>query len=153
MKIAIMGFSGSGKSTLAKQLAVHYGIPLLYLDTVNFEENWQIRDREEGKNIVADFMQNDSWVIDGNYSEFCQKERIEQADMIIILCYNRFACMKQAFRRNFEYKGKVRESIAKGCKEKWIQNFSIGLSGSSIQRQERQNLRQSKQNIPKKHTC
>lgn len=77
MKIAIMGFSGSGKSTLAKQLAVHYGIPLLYLDTVNFEENWQIRDREEGKNIVADFMQNDNWVIDGNYSEFYQKERIE----------------------------------------------------------------------------
>ena len=63
MKIAIMGFSGSGKSTLAKQLAVHYGIPLMYLDTVNFEENWLIRDREEGKNIVADFMQNDSWAV------------------------------------------------------------------------------------------
>lgn len=127
MKIAIMGFSGSGKSTLAKQLAVHYGIPLLYLDTVNFEENWLIRDREEGKNIVADFMQNDNWVIDGNYSEFHQKERIEQADMIIILCYNRFVCMKQAFRRNFEYKGKVRESIAKGCKEKMDPEFFYWL--------------------------
>lgn len=56
MKIAVMGFSGSGKSTLAKQLAGHYGIPLLYLDTVNFSENWQLRDREEGKRLVAHFM-------------------------------------------------------------------------------------------------
>ena len=47
MKIAVMGYSGSGKSTLAKQLAAHYGIPLLYLDAVNFKENWQLRDREE----------------------------------------------------------------------------------------------------------
>ena len=38
MKIAILGNSGSGKSTLAKRLAHRYGVPLLYLDTVNFEE-------------------------------------------------------------------------------------------------------------------
>lgn len=47
--------------------------------------------------------------------------------MIIILCYNRFVCMKQAFRRNFEYKGKVRESIAKGCKEKMDPEFFYWL--------------------------
>lgn len=123
MKIAILGFSGSGKSTLAKQLAELYGIPLLYLDTVNFEENWQLRDREEGKKIVADFMRNESWVIDGNYSEFHQKERLQDADMIIILCYNRFVCMKQAFRRNFEYRGKVRESIGNGCIERMNPDF------------------------------
>ena len=68
MKIAVMGYSGSGKSTLTKQLAAHYGIPLLYLDAVNFKENWQLRDREECRKIVADFMQNENWVIDGNYS-------------------------------------------------------------------------------------
>lgn len=153
MKIAILGFSGSGKSTLAKQLAVQYGIPLLYLDTVNFEENWRIRDREEGKKIVADFMQNENWVIDGNYSEFYQKERLCSADMIIILCYNRFVCIKQAFRRNFEYRGKVRESIGNGCIEKMDPEFFGGLSGNSTQRKEKQNLRLSKQNIRKKHTC
>ncbi len=49
MKITVMGFSGSGKSTLAKQLSEFYDIPLLYLDCVNFEENWVERDREECK--------------------------------------------------------------------------------------------------------
>lgn len=118
MKIAIMGFSGSGKSTLAKQLSEYYEIPLLYLDCVNFKENWGVRDREECKKLVNTFMQNESWVIDGNYSWMYQPERLEQADKIIILQYNRFLCMKGAFKRNIEYKGKVRESMAEGCKER-----------------------------------
>ena len=127
MKIAVMGYSGSGKSTLAKQLAGHYGIPLLYLDTVNFSENWQLRAREACKRMVAEFMQNESWVIDGNYGEFYQQERLSQADRIIILCFNRFVCMKQAFRRNVEYKGRVRESISKGCVEKIDPEFFLWL--------------------------
>ncbi len=127
MKIAVMGYSGSGKSTLAKLLAGKYGIPLLYLDTVNFKENWQIRDREEGRKIVSDFMQNENWVIDGNYSEFYQPERLSQADMIIILCYNRFVCMKQAFQRNLEYKGRSRESITKGCNERMDFEFFLWI--------------------------
>lgn len=127
MKIAVMGFSGSGKSTLAKQLAAHYGIPLLYLDTVNFKDGWQIRNREEAKKTVAAFIHNESWVIDGNYSELYWSERLSQADIIIILCYNRFVCMKQAFTRNIEYKGKVRESMADGCTEKIDAEFFLWL--------------------------
>ncbi|MDE6125031.1 MAG: DNA topology modulation protein FlaR, partial [Eubacterium sp.] len=118
MKIAVLGFSGSGKSTLAKQLSEYYAIPLLYLDCVNFEKNWVLRDRDECRKMVAEFMQNESWVIDGNYSEMYQAERLEQADKIIILRYNRFVCMKGAFKRNIEYKGRVRESMADGCTER-----------------------------------
>lgn len=58
MKIAILGYSGSGKSTLAKYLHAHYDIPLLYLDTVQFEANWKERDREEALSMVAEFMGN-----------------------------------------------------------------------------------------------
>lgn len=118
MKIAVLGYSGAGKSTLAKQLAQHYNIPLLYLDCVNFEENWKLRDRKEGRQIVADFMKQDSWVIDGNYSEFYQAERLEKASLILILKYSRFACLKGVFGRYFANKGKARESIANGCTEK-----------------------------------
>lgn len=51
MKIAILGYSGSGKSTLAKYLADYYKIPLLYLDTVQFEANWKERNREDGSPV------------------------------------------------------------------------------------------------------
>jgi len=73
MKIAVMGHSGVGKSTLAKTLSLYYDIPVLYLDTVNFKENWQERDREECRQIVAEFMTQNSWVIDGNYRDFIRQ--------------------------------------------------------------------------------
>ncbi|WP_242491840.1 hypothetical protein [Miniphocaeibacter massiliensis] len=88
MKIAILGYSGSGKSTLAKHLGKLYNIPILYLDTVQFTDNWSLHNRNEAKEIVNEFMNNKSWVIDGNYSEFFQKERLETADMIIYMNFN-----------------------------------------------------------------
>ena len=144
MKIAIMGFSGSGKSTLAKQLSEFYDIPLLYLDRVNFKENWAERNREECKQMVNTFMQNESWVIDGNYSEMYQAERLEQADKIIILQYNRFVCMKGAFKRNREYKGRVRESMADGCTERmdfWFFTWIIFKQYSIIRKRRFQSIK------------
>ena len=83
MKIAIIGYSGSGKSTLAKKLSEKYNCPLLYLDTVNFESGWKERNREEAKKIVAEFMKNDSWVIDGNY--YCLLYTSTNKEKIIII--------------------------------------------------------------------
>ncbi|MDE5669938.1 MAG: DNA topology modulation protein FlaR, partial [Eubacterium sp.] len=150
MKIAIMGFSGSGKSTLAKQLSDIYNTPLLYLDCVNFEENWVERDRAECKKMVYAFMQNDSWVIDGNYSEMYQAERLEQADKIIILCYNRFVCMKGAFKRNHDYKGKVRESMAEGCKERMDFWFFTWVVFKQYSRKRKNNVKSIKNKYPDK---
>lgn len=118
MKIAIIGYSGSGKSTLARKLAKYYKAPVLFLDTVNFLPNWIERDRDEGRLIVCDFMKNDSWVIDGNYSDFFQKERLEQADKIIFLKFPRRICIYRALKRYFKYKNTTREDMAKGCIEK-----------------------------------
>ena len=58
MKIAILGYSGSGQSTTAALLAEKYSIPVLFLDTVQFMENWQERPLEDSKRIVADFMES-----------------------------------------------------------------------------------------------
>lgn len=118
MKIAILGYSGSGKSTLTKLLANHYNIPFLFLDTVQFEANWKERDRDEAREIVYNFMQNDSWVIDGNYSGFYQRERLEQADKIILLDFQRRICLYRAYKRYLKNKNTTREDMANGCIEK-----------------------------------
>jgi len=120
MKIAILGYSGSGKSTLARHLAGYYKIPVLFLDTVNFLPNWVERDRDEGRLIVWNFIQNDSWVIDGNYGDFFQRERLEQADKIIFMNFPRRVCIYRAFQRYLKYKNTTREDMAKGCIEKNI---------------------------------
>lgn len=123
MKIAIIGYSGSGKSTLAKKLSEIYNCPLLYLDTIQFEANWKIRDIDEGRLMVGEFLKNDSWIIDGNYREFLQEKRLQNADKIIFMNFPRRICFPQAFKRYLNYKNKTRESMADGCNEKFDLEF------------------------------
>ena len=123
MKIAIIGYSGSGKSTLAKKLSEIHNCPLLYLDTIQFEANWKIRDIDEGLLMVGEFLKNDSWIIDGNYREFLQEKRLQDADKIIFMNFPRRICFPQAFKRYLHYKNKTRESMADGCNEKFDLEF------------------------------
>ena len=123
MKIVVMGYSGSGKSTLAKQLAQRYDLPLLYLDTVWFRAGWQEREPEAARADVAAFLRQDSWVIDGNYSQLCREERLEQADRIVYLAFPRLLCLWRALRRYRDHRGRCRESAAEGCEEKMDAEF------------------------------
>ena len=118
MKITILGYSGSGKSTLARKFGEYYDIPVLHLDTVQFLPGWIERDRDEACIIVKEFMNNKSWVIDGNYSDFQQKERLEQADKIILLNFPRRICIYRAIKRYYKNRNKTRKDMAKGCIEK-----------------------------------
>lgn len=119
MKIAILGYSGSGKSTLAKSLGELYGLPVLHLDTVEFLPNWKKRELSDKQRIVADFMRdNDGWVIDGNYSKLFREERLDQADMIVMLLFDRFSCLRRVIKRYRTFKGRTRPDIGDGCNEK-----------------------------------
>ncbi len=123
MKIAVLGYSGAGKSTLAKFLGEFYNIPVLHLDTVQFEPGWVERDRSKAKEIVYRFMQKSDWVIDGNYTGFYQQERLEQADRILLLEFSRICCFYRVWKRYRQNMGRVRESMAEGCEEKLDAGF------------------------------
>ncbi len=119
MKAAIMGYSGSGKSTLAKKLGELYGADVLHFDTVHFLPDWEIRSREEKERITEEFMNtHDTWVIDGNYSKLLYERRLEEADVIILLLFNRFSCLYRAAKRYRKYKNTTRPDMAAGCNEK-----------------------------------
>ena len=119
MKIAIIGFSGCGKSTLAAKLARHYGCEALFLDTVHWLPGWKERPRNEELSIVGDFLDShDSWVIDGTYSKLHYDRRMEEADRIIFMRFNRFVCFARAVKRYRAYKGRTRESMTEGCPER-----------------------------------
>lgn len=123
MKIAIIGYSGSGKSTLTKILGEKYSCPVLHLDKVNFEPNWKERDRNECIKLVDNFMKNKSWIIDGNYTNFLQEKRFEEADRIVFLNFPRRVSFFQAYKRYLENKNKTREDMTEGCIEKFDLEF------------------------------
>lgn len=137
MKIQIIGYSGSGKSTLAKKLSEFYNIPCLYLDTVKYYGNWEARSVEEQTSIVQSFLDdNDSWVIDGNYTKICPS-RFENSDMTIYLNYNRFFCYRMCKKRYKLYKDSPRESC--NCNEKLDKEFKnwILWDGRTKERKEK----------------
>jgi len=125
MKIAIIGYSGSGKSTLAYLLAKEYNIDVLHFDTVHFLPNWKIRCHEEKERITKDFLDtHEEWVVDGNYSNLFYERRMAEADMIILLLFNRFSCFWRAYRRYLKYKNRTRSDMADGCNEKFDLEFA-----------------------------
>ena len=124
MKIAIIGYSGSGKSTLARQLAEGYNIPVLHFDKVQFRPNWEIRPQASKEIMAKTFLDlHKDWVIDGNYSKLSFERRMEEADVIIMLLFNRFSCLYRVWRRYLKYKNTTRSDMADGCAEKLDAEF------------------------------
>ena len=119
MRISIIGYSASGKSTLAKIIGEILNIPVLHLDKINFLPNWEERNKDESKEIVEKFInKNENFIIEGNYTKIEFDLRIKLSDKIIFMNFDRVTCLFQAFERYITFKGKVRDSMSKGCPEK-----------------------------------
>ena len=117
--LGILGESGSGKSTLAGRLGELYQIPVLHLDTVHWLPGWEEKAEEQERSEVRAFMdRNASWVIDGNYRKLEYERRLQEADRIIFMDFNRFSCLFRAYRRYLVHKGRARNSMTEGCEEK-----------------------------------
>ncbi|MGX7073622.1 DNA topology modulation protein [Falseniella ignava] len=124
MKIAIIGYSGAGKSTLTEKLSHYYSIPKLHMDTLQFQPGWQDSDRDWMAAEMKNFLTSHSdWVIDGNYSWCYYEKRMLEADQIIFLNFSPLTCLIRAFKRYLTYRGKVRESMALGCPERFDVEF------------------------------
>lgn len=127
MKIAIIGYSGSGKSTLAKILGEKLNADVLHLDSIGFKKDWIKRDLEEQLLIADKVLSKDSWVIDGNWSKIYYERRMNDADKIIFLNFNRFYCLKEAYKRYRRFKNQTRPDVAEGCREKFDLEFVLWI--------------------------
>lgn len=123
MKIAVIGYSGAGKSTLAAALGGLYDCAVQHLDRIHWTAGWKERDPTEEQTLMAEAMQHDAWVMDGNYPHLAFERRMEEADLIVFLAFPRFVCFWQAFSRYRRYRGKTRESMTEGCEEQFDWEF------------------------------
>ena len=128
-RIAILGCAGCGKSTLASKLGQKKNIPVLHLDTIYWKANWIEEEKDVFYYKQVKFLENTSWIIDGNYRDTLDL-RLKDADTIIYLDYPRRVAIFGIYKRYFQYRNKQRDSIAAGCKEKidrsffkWVWNF------------------------------
>lgn len=116
-RIAIIGMSGSGKSTFSDKLGRKLNRPIIHLDKEFWTSAWKKRysSREEWNNLIREWVKQDQWIIDGNYSSSLEV-RLNRADTIIFFNLPKWLCLWRAFVRIFNRQQPIDKP--EGAKEK-----------------------------------
>ncbi|WP_436883294.1 AAA family ATPase [Mammaliicoccus sciuri] len=128
-KIVILGSSGSGKSYLSKKLSKELNIEVYHLDNLMRKFDWSPFSHNEKYHIQKLILENDTWIIEGNYTNILD-ERLDEADTIIFLNINKLKCIYNVIKRTITYRNKDRlDKPAKAIDKislhllKWTWNF------------------------------
>jgi len=84
-KIAVFGKPGSGKSTISKRLASVTDIPLHPLDSIVYQKNGDLVDRQTFDRAHRNILSSDSWIIDGFGPLASFNQRLEAADTLVYI--------------------------------------------------------------------
>ena len=97
-KTIVIGCPGSGKTTFAEKLKDKIGLPLFYLDAIWHKPDRTHISREEYDARLAEILELDSWIIDGNYSR-TMESRISACDTVILFDLPVEVCLDGATSR------------------------------------------------------
>ncbi|CAN5583980.1 DNA topology modulation protein [soil metagenome] len=121
-KVLIIGSSGAGKSTLARRLSEKTGLKIIHLDKIYWKPNWGEPEKDEWKATLEKVMQDEEWIMDGNFSGTLDL-RLPACDTVIFLETPPAVCLFRVLKRvAFSYK-KTRPDMADGCPEKFDWEF------------------------------
>lgn len=97
-KIIVIGCPGSGKTTFAEKLNKRTGLPLFYLDAIWHKPDRTHISREEYDERLAEILELEEWIIDGNYSRTLEV-RMQACDTIFLFDLPTEVCIQGATDR------------------------------------------------------
>lgn len=97
-KIVIIGNTGSGKTTFAKEVSRLLNIPIFHLDKYFWKEHWVARTYEERRQYIIKIIDQENWVIEGNYVHHFD-EMCAAADLVIFLDIPKYILLWKTLRR------------------------------------------------------
>lgn len=101
-RICILGPSNSGKSTLAQAIARKRGLPAIHLDQLFHlpRTDWQPRPEAEFLRLHDQAIQQEQWVVEGNYTRSIG-QRLARATGFILLDLSTAESLFRYFRRTW----------------------------------------------------
>lgn len=102
MRIAVLGYSGSGKTYISNYISQKQSIPVLHLDAIKYDKEWRPINNELVLPLVSDFLEKDDWIIDGYYKNLLLEERLNKADLLILMQLPRLTCLWSVIKRSKE---------------------------------------------------
>lgn len=129
-RVLVIGSAGAGKSTFARKLGEKTGLEVIHLDKLYWKPNWvETTDKVEWRRVVAEALEGESWIIDGNYGDTLEM-RLEPSDTVILLDFSRYVCIWRVVKRFILYRNGTRPDMAEGCNEqldweflKWVWDY------------------------------
>ncbi|MBE5888838.1 MAG: adenylate kinase [Lachnospiraceae bacterium] len=97
-KVIVIGCPGSGKTTFAEKLNKRTGLPLFYLDAIWHKPDRTHISREEYDERLAEILEREEWIIDGNYSRTLEV-RMQASDTIFLFDLPTEVCIQGATER------------------------------------------------------
>lgn len=121
-RVMIIGCSGSGKSTFSRKLNEMTQLPLIHLDQKYWKPNWVEPSKEEWRKTISGIVQEEEWIMDGNFSGTWDL-RIPRADTIIFIDKPTYISFYRMMKRIFFNYGKTRPDMTEGCPERFDLQF------------------------------
>jgi adenylate kinase family enzyme len=123
-RVLVIGSGGSGKTTFSKRLGARLGLPVIHLDAHYWRPGWVEPSHDEWDRQVREFIEQPSWVMDGNYGRTLDV-RLAACDTAIFLDLPRSVCMWRILKRRLQYRGRTRPDVAPGCPEQLSWEFLV----------------------------
>lgn len=116
-RVAVIGCGGSGKSTMSRKLGEITNLPVYHLDALHFEPGWVAMPKDRWVQLQQQIIQEDKWIIDGNYGRTIDI-RMNEADTIIFFDLPRWITLYRVIKRRMMYHGRTRPDLREGCPER-----------------------------------
>ncbi len=91
-KVIVIGCPGSGKSTFSRALRDITGLPLVYLDRLNWNSDRTTVPKPVFRARLDRVLAQDEWIIDGNYASTMEL-RLQRSDTVFFLDYPTQICL------------------------------------------------------------